>query len=176
MKFDDARQSVRLFRYFFAAYPVRSTLMLLALTAAALSEGVGFAALLPLIGLVTSAEGAGGALTFCVELAFAWVGLELSLGGLPILIVVMIALKTLPMLLAMAKAMRILSESVLDRFEGSLVFCRSIFAIANIAEGAVLTDASVRIMRPDHGLPPKHLPDVLGQRTTRAISCGTPIS
>ena len=37
--------------------------MLLAITAAALAEGVGIAALLPMIGLVIGAEGAGGALT-----------------------------------------------------------------------------------------------------------------
>ena len=103
MKFDDARQSVRLFRYFFAAYPVRSTLMLLALTAAALSEGVGIAALLPLIGLVIGADGAGGALMSHVERAFALVGLEPSLGGLLALIVVATTLKSLLMLLAMAQ-------------------------------------------------------------------------
>ena len=36
-----AVESARLFRYFVAAYPARSSLMLLALTAAALAEGVG---------------------------------------------------------------------------------------------------------------------------------------
>ena len=45
--------------------------------------------------------------------------------------------------------------------EASLVFRRSIFAVTDIAEGEVLTDASVRIRRPGHGLPPKHLSDVL---------------
>ena len=81
MKFDDARQSFRLFRYFFAAYPVRSTLMLLAITAAALAEGVGIAALLPLISLVIDAEGAGGNMTQYAKQIFAVAGLELSLGG-----------------------------------------------------------------------------------------------
>ena len=103
MKFENALQSVRLFRYFFAAYPVRSTLMLLAITAAALAEGAGIAALLPLIGLVIDAEGAGGTLTLYVKQVFALVGLELSLGGLLVLIVVAVALKALLMLLAMAQ-------------------------------------------------------------------------
>ena len=103
MKFENIRQSAPLFRYFFAAYPVRSTLILLAITAAALAEGVGIAVLLPLIGLLIDAEGAGGTLTLYVEQVFALVGLELSLGGLLVLIVVAVVLKALLMLLAMAQ-------------------------------------------------------------------------
>ena len=103
MKFDDARQSVRLFRHFFAAYPVRSSLMLLAITAAALAEGVGIAALLPLISLVIDAEGAGGSMTQYVKQIFAVAGLEFSLGGLLVFIVAAISLKALLMLLAMAQ-------------------------------------------------------------------------
>ena len=98
-----ARDTARLFRHFFAAYPVRSTLMLLAITAAALAEGVGIAALLPMIGLVIDAEGAGGALTYYVEQVFALAGQNVSLGGLLVLIVVAMALKALLMLLAMAQ-------------------------------------------------------------------------
>ena len=103
MKFKDARQSVWLFRYFFASYPVRSMLMLLALTAAALAEGAGIAAILPLIGLVIDADGAGGNLTLYVQQVFALLGREISLGGLLILIVAAIALKALLMLVAMAQ-------------------------------------------------------------------------
>ena len=98
-----ARDTARLFRHFFAAYPVRSTLMLLAITAAALAEGVGIAALLPMIGLVIDAEGAGGTLTGYVEQVFAFAGQDVSLGGLLVLIVVAMALKALLMLLAMAQ-------------------------------------------------------------------------
>ena len=77
--------------------------MLLAITAAALAEGVGIAALLPLIGLVIGAEGAGGTMTQYVEQVFAVAGLKLSLGGLLALTVVAISLKSLLMLLAMAQ-------------------------------------------------------------------------
>ena len=103
MKFNDARQSVRLFRHFFAAYPVRSTLVLVALTAAALAEGAGIAALLPLISLVIDAEGGGGTLALYFERVFAVAGQTPSLGGLLVLIVVAISLKALLMLLAMAQ-------------------------------------------------------------------------
>ena len=88
MKFDDASESVRLFRYFFSAYPVRSTLMLLALTTAALAEGAGIATLLPLIGLVFDTGSAGGTLNSYVERVFAQAGLAPDLGGLLIVIVV----------------------------------------------------------------------------------------
>ena len=103
MKFYDARQSVRLHNYFFAAYPLRSTLMLMAITAAALAEGVGVAALLPLVSLVINAEGAGDSLTHFVEQVFALLGFEASLRGLLVLIVVAISLKSLLMVLAMAQ-------------------------------------------------------------------------
>ena len=103
MKFDDARQSVRLFRYFFAAYPVRSSLVLVALTAAALAEGAGIAALLPLISLVIDADVSGDTLALYVERVFALTGSAPSLGGLLVLIVVAISLKALLMLLAMAQ-------------------------------------------------------------------------
>ena len=62
-----------------------------------------------------------------------------------------------------------------DSEEGSLVFRRSIFAVANIAKGEVLTSGNVRIIRPGHGLAPKHLPAVLGRRAARGIVRGTPI-
>ena len=104
MKFDDARQSVRLFNHFFAAYPSRSALMLLAITVAALAEGVGIAALLPLIGLVIDAEGTGGSLTHYVKQVFTSLELEFSLGGLLVLIVAALGLKSLLMVLAMAQA------------------------------------------------------------------------
>ena len=59
--------------------------------------------------------------------------------------------------------------------KGSLVFRRSIFAVADIVEGEVLTSDNVRIIRPGHGLAPKHLPAVLGRRAAHGIARGTPI-
>ena len=93
---------VHLFRYFFAAYPLRSTVMLLTVTVAALAEGVGIAALLPLIGLVIGGEG-GGALTPYVAQAFALFGLELGLGTLTLFIIAALGLKSLLLLLAMSQ-------------------------------------------------------------------------
>ena len=61
-----------------------------------------------------------------------------------------------------------------DSERSSLAFRRSIFAVADIAEGDVLTSGNIKIIRPGYGLPPKHMPDVLGRRAARDIARGTP--
>ena len=103
MRVADLRQSAGLLTYFMTAHPVRGALTVLAITAAALSEGFGIAALLPLIGLVIDAEGAGGALIPYVEWVFGLAGLEISLGGLLVVIVLAMGLKSLLMVLAMVQ-------------------------------------------------------------------------
>jgi pseudaminic acid synthase len=57
----------------------------------------------------------------------------------------------------------------------SLVFRRSIFAVRDVAAGEALTRDNVRVIRPGHGLPPRHLPEVLGRKAARALPRGTPI-
>jgi N-acetylneuraminate synthase len=52
---------------------------------------------------------------------------------------------------------------------------RSLYVVADIAEGEALTPANVRSIRPGHGLPPKHLPDVLNRRASRDLPRGTPL-
>ena len=103
---DGIRQFFELIRYFYAAYPARSTVMLLSITVAALAEGIGIAALLPLINLVISpegTEGAQGVLMLYVERAFAFAGLKVTIDGLLIVIVVMITAKALLMMVAMTQ-------------------------------------------------------------------------
>jgi pseudaminic acid synthase len=60
--------------------------------------------------------------------------------------------------------------------KGSKIFRRSLYAVKDIPAGATLTADNVRSIRPGHGLPPKHLPDVLGRRAGRAIARGTPLA
>lgn len=60
--------------------------------------------------------------------------------------------------------------------QASLAFRRSLFVVADIAEGAVLTDENVRAIRPAGGLAPKHLPEILGRTAAAPIQRGTPLS
>ena len=53
---------------------------------------------------------------------------------------------------------------------------RSLFVAADMAAGEAFTEANVRSVRPADGLPPKHLPAILGARATRPIARGTPLA
>ncbi|MBI1220641.1 MAG: pseudaminic acid synthase [Rhodobacteraceae bacterium] len=54
-------------------------------------------------------------------------------------------------------------------------FRRSLYVVADVAAGEVLTEAHVRSIRPGLGLAPKHLPEVLGRPATRALTRGEPL-
>jgi N-acetylneuraminate synthase len=60
--------------------------------------------------------------------------------------------------------------------KGNKTFRRSLYAVQDIPAGSRFTPENVRSIRPGHGLPPKHLPDVLGRRAGRAIARGTPLA
>ncbi|MEZ5773386.1 MAG: pseudaminic acid synthase [Hyphomicrobiaceae bacterium] len=55
---------------------------------------------------------------------------------------------------------------------GNIVFRRSLYAVQPIGEGEAFSASNVRSIRPGHGLPPKHLPDLIGRKATRAIAYG----
>jgi len=59
--------------------------------------------------------------------------------------------------------------------KNSLVFRRSLYVVEDIPAGGTLTKDNVRSIRPGFGLPPRHLPDVLGQTAGKAIPRGTPL-
>jgi pseudaminic acid synthase len=63
-----------------------------------------------------------------------------------------------------------------EREAASRVFRRSLFVVQDVAQGEPFTEANVRSIRPGHGLPPKHLPEILGLRAPQAVSRGTPLS
>ncbi len=62
-----------------------------------------------------------------------------------------------------------------EREEQSLVFRRSLYASADIPEGQSLDCSNVRSVRPGFGLAPKHLEDIVGRRTNRAVKKGEPL-
>jgi pseudaminic acid synthase len=53
---------------------------------------------------------------------------------------------------------------------------RSLYVVADIAEGEPLSEANVRSIRPGHGLAPKHLYDILGRPAARALKRGEPLA
>lgn len=55
----------------------------------------------------------------------------------------------------------------------SMVFRRSLYAVADIAAGEPLTQLNVRAIRPGFGLPPKFIDTVVGMHATAAIARGT---
>jgi N-acetylneuraminate synthase len=59
---------------------------------------------------------------------------------------------------------------------GNAIFRRSLYAVADIAAGERFTEANVRSIRPGFGMPPKHLPAILGKQAARAIARGTPLA
>ncbi len=83
----------------------------------------------------------------------------------------------------MVKSVR-LTETALgrERFEpteaerATLAFRRSLFVVEDVKAGERLTERNVRSVRPGNGLPPKHLPQVLGQIAKRDAKRGTPLS
>lgn len=56
----------------------------------------------------------------------------------------------------------------------SLMFRRSIYIARDVAKGEQLTREALRIVRPGHGLPPKHYSTLLGRTAVRALRRGEP--
>lgn len=83
---------------------------------------------------------------------------------------------------AMADAVRA-AHSAIGRVEyglkpseaGGRDFRRSLYVVADVAAGEILTPAQVRSIRPGFGLAPKHLPEVLGRRAIRPLTRGMPL-
>ena len=55
-------------------------------------------------------------------------------------------------------------------------FARSLYIVADMAEGEVFTKENIRSIRPGFGLSPRHLYEIIGKKTTIALEKGTPTS
>ncbi|MDA0243799.1 MAG: pseudaminic acid synthase [Chloroflexi bacterium] len=60
--------------------------------------------------------------------------------------------------------------------KSSQTFRRSLFVVADMAEGELFTEQNVRSIRPGHGLHTRYLSDVLGRKANRPIERGTPLT
>ncbi len=101
--FAHIRASLRLTRWFARAYPLRGAASVTCLLLAGLLEGVGIAALLPLVGHILGAGGSETTLGRGLEAALARLGVEPGVGAILFVIVVALTLKSALNLLAMAQ-------------------------------------------------------------------------
>lgn len=61
--------------------------------------------------------------------------------------------------------------------ETEMLFARrSLYVVANVKEGDVFTMQNIRSIRPNLGLQPKYLKNILGKRATRDIARGEPLN
>lgn len=58
----------------------------------------------------------------------------------------------------------------------SLQYRRSLYVVADMQAGDVLTKENVRAIRPGFGLPPKHMDEVIGRRVKTAVHRGTALT
>jgi N-acetylneuraminate synthase len=60
--------------------------------------------------------------------------------------------------------------------QAGLKFRRSLYVVADVAAGEVLSEANIRSIRPSLGLAPKHLDTVLGRTAARDLRRGEPLA
>ncbi len=58
----------------------------------------------------------------------------------------------------------------------SVQFRRSLYVSEDMRAGDIFTAGNLRVVRPGHGLAPKHYDEILGRRVTRDAAKGTPLS
>lgn len=63
-----------------------------------------------------------------------------------------------------------------ERKQASRRLARSLFVVKEVPAGSRLSPESVRSIRPGHGLPPRHLPEVIGRFARRDLHRGEPLS
>lgn len=58
----------------------------------------------------------------------------------------------------------------------NIKFRRSLYFVKEMKKGDVITEDSIRSVRPGYGLPPKHYESLIGKRLCSDVSYGTPVS
>jgi len=109
--------------YFLKAYPKRSIFTVSALLASGLAEAVSFAAMIPLLGMALLQGAADKELGFLEEVIaqiFDIVGLEMTMGGILVLVVVLMGLKSYLSFYAMKEVGYICTDVEVD-FRKSMV-------------------------------------------------------
>jgi N-acetylneuraminate synthase len=58
----------------------------------------------------------------------------------------------------------------------SLLFRESIFAVKDIPKGGLLSSENIKVIRPGHGIEPKHIGEVQGSKAAEKIERGVPVT
>jgi len=74
------------------------------------------------------------------------------------------------------KAVGKVSYELTEKAKKSRDFVRSLFVVTDIKADGMFTETNVRSIRPGFGLPPKHLPQILGKRAKIDITRGSPLT
>jgi pseudaminic acid synthase len=74
------------------------------------------------------------------------------------------------------KALGRVSYDLTEKQKASVAFRRSVFVVRDIQPGEAFTTDNVRIIRPGHGLAPRHFEQILGRRAAQRVERGTPLS
>ncbi len=83
------------------------------------------------------------------------------------------------MVTAVRKAEEMMGEvdyEMTEKKKKSRQFSRSLFVVADVRQGEVLTEENVRSIRPGFGMHPKYLKELLGKKFSQDIERGTPLS
>ncbi len=74
------------------------------------------------------------------------------------------------------KALGKVTYDLSDKIQKSREFSRSLFIVKDIEEGEFFTEENIRSIRPNFGLHPKLINNVLGKKASTKIKKGTPLS
>jgi pseudaminic acid synthase len=73
------------------------------------------------------------------------------------------------------KAIGKIDYSLNEQKKNNRIIGRSLFIVADIEKGEVLTETNIRSIRPNYGISPKYYNQVLGKKVTRDLKRGTPL-
>jgi pseudaminic acid synthase len=74
------------------------------------------------------------------------------------------------------KALGVASLVLSEKSAKNREFARSLYIVADMAEGDVFSKENIRSIRPGFGLSPKHLSEIIGKKAIKALEKGTPTS
>jgi len=74
------------------------------------------------------------------------------------------------------KALGKVTYDLSDKIQKNREFSRSLFVVKDIQEGEFFTEDNVRSIRPNFGLEPKYIKEIIGKKSSTKIVRGTPLS